>query len=111
MEQKSDSSRKYSLAKISKMYVKCMQQVGGNMPLLQVRDFPGDIYEEIKIEARRQHRTIAQQTIVLIKNGLGKENTEKEKRLQALERSRNRYVPEEVKQFDVVKSIHEDRNR
>jgi len=43
------------------------------MPLLQVRDFPADIYEQIKFEAKQQHRTIAQQTIVLIEDGLSKE--------------------------------------
>jgi hypothetical protein len=52
------------------MYIVCN---GGTMPLLQVRDFPADIYEEIKFKAKSQHRTIAQQTIVLIKDGLGKE--------------------------------------
>jgi hypothetical protein len=29
----------------------------------------------------------------------------------ALERSRNRVIPEEAKNFDFVKSIREDRNR
>jgi len=39
------------------------------MPLLQIRDFPQDIYEELTFEARRQNRTISQQTNVLIKKG------------------------------------------
>jgi hypothetical protein len=43
------------------------------MPLLQVRDFPADVYEEISFEAKRQNRTIAQQTIVLIQKGLDRE--------------------------------------
>jgi hypothetical protein len=81
------------------------------MPLLQVRDFPADIYEEIKYKAKSQHRTIAQQTIVLIKDGLEKEVSGRERRLRALERTRNRFVPEEAKDFDVVKAIREDRNR
>ncbi|WP_461247530.1 ribbon-helix-helix domain-containing protein [Treponema sp. R6D11] len=81
------------------------------MPLLQVRDFPGDVYEQIKFEAKRQHRTIAQQTVVLIKDGLEKEFSGRERRLAALERTRNRFIPEEAKDFDVVKSIREDRNR
>jgi hypothetical protein len=86
------------------MYIVCS---GGNMPLLQVRD----IYEEIKFEAKCQHRTIAQQTIVLIKDGLEKEISGQARRIRALERSRNRLVPEEAKDFDFVKSIREDRNR
>jgi hypothetical protein len=84
---------------------------GGIMPLLQVRDFPADIYEEIKFVAKCQRRTIAQQTIVLIKDGLEKEISNKERRLKALERTTNMFVPEEAKKFDVVKAIREDRNR
>ena len=81
------------------------------MPLLQVRNFPADIYEEIIFEAKQQNRTIAQQTIVLIKKGLGEEVSNKERRRRLLEEIRKNNVPEEVKAIDVVKWIREDRNR
>ena len=81
------------------------------MPLLQVRDFPADIYEEISFEARRQNRTIAQQTIVLIKKGLGEEISNKERRRLLLEEIRKNDIPEEVKAVDHVKLIREDRDR
>ena len=81
------------------------------MPLLQVRDFPADIYEEIIFDAKRQNRTIAQQTIVLIKKGLNEEVSNKERRRRLLERINSRVIPEEVKAIDVVKWIREDRNR
>ena len=81
------------------------------MPLLQVRDFPADVYEKIKYEATQQHRTIAQQTVVLIKRGLCEEGSNKERRRLLLEKIRKNDVPEEVKAVDVVKWIREDRNR
>jgi hypothetical protein len=81
------------------------------MPLLQVRDFPEDIYEEITLEARRQNRTIAQQTIVLIKKGLGDKNSNQERRRLAIERANSRIIPETVKSIDFVKLIREDRER
>jgi len=81
------------------------------MPLLQVRDFPADIYEEISFEAKRQNRTIAQQTIVLIKKGLGEEISLKEQRRRLLERINGRDIPESVKAIDPVKLIREDRDR
>jgi hypothetical protein len=81
------------------------------MPLLQVRDFPADIYEEITFEARRQNRTIAQQTIVLIKKGLGEEISNKERRRRLFEKIKSRNIPESVKAIDHVKLIREDRNR
>ena len=81
------------------------------MPLLQVRNFPADIYEEISFEAKRQNRTIAQQTIVLIKKGLGEEISLKEQRRRLLERINSRDIPESVKAIDPVKLIREDRDR
>jgi hypothetical protein len=81
------------------------------MPLLQVRDFPADIYEEITYEAKQQNRTIAQQTIVLIKKGLGEEISNKERRRRLLEKIKNRDIPESVKAIDHVKLIREDRDR
>lgn len=86
------------------------------MPLLQVRDFPREIYELIKIKAEQEHRSIAQQTIVLIKNGLEKDSSgtginTREHRQKILEGIKNIDIPKEAKNFDVVKSIREDRKR
>jgi hypothetical protein len=90
------------------MYIVCR---GETMPLLQVRDFPADIYEEISFDAKRQNRTIAQQTIVLIKNGLSEEISLKEQRRRLLEEIMKRDVPESAKAIDPVKLIREDRDR
>ena len=84
------------------------------MPLLQVRDFPQDIYNLLKIKAMLEHRSIAQQTTVMLKDALQKDlAAAKERRLRALERTRNRNknrkVPDEVKNFDIVKFIRESR--
>ena len=40
------------------------------MPALQVRDFPDDLYEQLKAYAASQHRSIAQQTIVAVEQML-----------------------------------------
>jgi len=81
------------------------------MPLLQVRDFPADVYEEITFEARRQNRTIAQQTVVLIKKGLGEAISNRERRRLALERTNAREIPPDAQSADYVKLVREDRNR
>lgn len=44
------------------------------MPALQVRDFPDDLYEELKDCAERNHRSIAQQTIVAVEEMLERQN-------------------------------------
>ena len=81
------------------------------MPLLQVRDFPPEIYEVISHEAKRENRTIAQQTVVLIKRGLGSEVSNQERRRILLDEMKKRDIPEEVKKIDHVKWIREDRDR
>ena len=81
------------------------------MPLLQVRDFPEDIYGEITFEARRQNRTIAQQTIILIKKGLGEEMSNKERRRLAVERTFSRSISQDVKAADYIQFVREDRDR
>jgi len=81
------------------------------MPLLQVRDFPQDIYEEITFEARKQNRTIAQQTIVLIKKGLQEEISNRERRRMAIEKTFSRSMPSNAKSADYVRLVREDRDR
>ena len=81
------------------------------MPLLQVRNFPDDIYEEISFEARRQNRTIAQQTVVLIKKGLDKEIPNQERRRLAIEKTGKRKIPENAKSLDYVELVRADRAR
>lgn len=44
------------------------------MPALQVRDFPEELYEQLKDCAKREHRSIAQQTVACVDwyvNGAG----------------------------------------
>ena len=81
------------------------------MPLLQVRDFPEDIYKKISIAARRQNRTIAQQVIVLLENSLGQQQSNIERRKQVLEKVKLYSVPEAAQKIDTVALIREDRNR
>jgi hypothetical protein len=59
---------------------------GGYMALLQVPDFPDDIYEDIIYEAQRGNRTIAEQTIALITRSLGEGLPNKERRHRLLEK-------------------------
>ncbi|MDR0349986.1 MAG: hypothetical protein LBH64_00340 [Coriobacteriales bacterium] len=40
------------------------------MPALQVRDFPADLYEDLRRRAKSEHRSVSQQTIVAIREHL-----------------------------------------
>jgi hypothetical protein len=81
------------------------------MPLLQVRDCPEDIYKKISLVAKKQNRTIAQQTIVLLEKGLGQEQPNIERRRQLLEKMDSRDIPQKIKDIDAVALIREDRDR
>jgi hypothetical protein len=79
------------------------------MPLLQVRDFPDDIYAEISYIARKQNRTIAQEVITLLKKGLEEETTNRERRRLTFERIKAREVPPEAREIDSAALIREMR--
>ena len=48
------------------------------MPALQVRDFPPEVYEELKACADEEHRSISQQALVAIEDFLARRKREKE---------------------------------
>lgn len=85
------------------------------MPLLQVRNCPEDVYAKIAGIAKKERRTIAQQTIVLLLRGLGQEQSNRERRRMVLERIAAHKIPESVREavnaMDDAKLIREDRNR
>jgi hypothetical protein len=82
-----------------------------DMPLLQVRECPEDIYKKIALVAKKQNRTIAQQVIVLLEKSLGQDQSNRERRKQLLEKIEGRKIQDEVKAIDAVKLIREDRDR
>jgi len=54
------------------------------MALLQVRGFPDDVYNDLALVAKREHRSVAQQTVVLLKSALGEQNQRKLRRQEFL---------------------------
>ena len=81
------------------------------MALLQVRNFPDTTYEVISHMAKKERRTIAQQTILLVEKGLANETTPRDRMIQALERTMVREVPDSMKDVDFAALIREDRER
>ena len=68
------------------------------MPALQVREFPDDIYEELKAAAAREHRSIAQQTIICVERFL-QEASARERKIDN-EGCRHRVTPRSSYQQD-----------
>ena len=50
------------------------------MPTIQIRNIPNDIYVQIQYLAEKEQRSIAEQTIILLKESLNNSNSNKNKR-------------------------------
>jgi plasmid stability protein len=54
------------------------------MPILQVRDLPEDVYAQLNYLAEKEHRSMAQETIVILKEGIVSRLGNKERRKKLL---------------------------
>ncbi|MFW6362358.1 MAG: Arc family DNA-binding protein [Spirochaeta sp.] len=54
------------------------------MPTLQVRDLPQELYNQLAFIAEKEHRSLAQETIILLKEGIESRLDNRERRKQLL---------------------------
>lgn len=81
------------------------------MPLLQVRDMPEDLYEKLAFIAKAENRSIAQETIVLLRQALNLTQERMARRKQVLEEI-SKLKLNKTDQFpDPADLIREDRDR
>jgi len=57
---------------------------GNNMALLQVRGCPDDVYDTLNSLAQREHGSVAQQTMILLRSALGEQEQRKARRQELL---------------------------
>lgn len=80
------------------------------MPSLQVRDLPNDIYTQLNYLAEKEHRSLAQETIVLLKEGIFTKLGNKDRRRELLENADHLNI--DGPSFpDPVELVREDRDR
>jgi hypothetical protein len=81
------------------------------MPLLQVRDIPQDLYEKLAQVAESENRSIAQETIVLLRKALNLTEERISRRKKVLDLIRKNKT-EGTNDFpDPVTLLREDRER
>ena len=80
------------------------------MAVLQIRDLPDHVYEKLKAEAAREHRSLAQQAVAVLERALSLEPSPKTRRERLVKELLARDVPQTPK-LDPVTSIREDRDR
>ena len=81
------------------------------MPLLQVRDMPEDLYEKLAFLAKAENRSIAQETIVLLRQALNLTQERMVRRKQVLEEISNLKLNKTDQFPDPAALICEDRDR
>lgn len=81
------------------------------MASLQIRDMPDDLYESLKLKAEKDHRSLAQQAIVLLSEALKVGGSDSSRRLEALKKIRSNKVETKSKDISIVELIQEDRGR
>jgi len=82
-----------------------------DMPLLQVRDVPEDLYERLSQIAEQDNRSITQETIVLLKKALNYKESRISRRKRILSEIRNDVIDESNNFPDPAILIREDRER
>lgn len=80
------------------------------MPTLQVRDLPEEVYTQLSYLAAKEHRSLAQETIVLLKEGIESKIGNMDRRRILLE-TRNFLGVKGMSIPDPVALVREDRER
>ena len=81
------------------------------MPLLQVRDFPSELYETISRVAQAENRSVPQQTIVLLKTALSITGERKTRRKAVLSEINDLNIKNTNSFPDPAQFTREDRDR
>jgi plasmid stability protein len=81
------------------------------MPSLQIRDMPEELYESLKAKAEKDHRSLAQQAIILLCEALNAGGRDSSRRARALVKIRSKKVQTRSKDINIVDLIREDRAR
>ena len=81
------------------------------MPLLQVRDIPEDLYEKLARTAEADHRSIAQETIVLLRKALNLKEERILRRKKLFEEIKKNKISNVDKFPSAADLIREDRER
>jgi plasmid stability protein len=81
------------------------------MASLQIRDMPEDLYKSLKLKAEKDHRSLAQQAIILLSEALNARGRDSIRRIEALRKIRSYKVQAKSKDISIIDMIQEDRRR
>ena len=80
------------------------------MPTLQVRDVPAEIYRQLSFLADKEHRSLTQEAIVILKEGIEVKLGDKSRRVEAIRKLEELGI-DGAGLPDPVALVREDRER
>jgi antitoxin FitA len=81
------------------------------MASLQIRDMPEELYESLKLRAEKDHRSLAQQALVLLSESLKSKGQNSTRRMDAIKKIQSNKILTKSKKIDIVNMIRKDRQR
>ena len=93
------------------MHIAVNLHTGGGIPLLQVRDMPEDLYKTLAEIAEQDNRSIAQETIYLLKKALNYKESRQSRRKRILTEIHSNPIKDVEALPDPAALIREDRER
>ena len=81
------------------------------MASLQVRELPDNIYHSLQKRAKEQHRSLAQEAVVVLARGLDLSVSNRKRRSLLVKAIEDNHIDLSVKQIDPVDLLREDRDR
>ena len=76
-----------------------------------MHDMPEDLYKSLKLKAKMEHRSLAQQAVILLGEALTARGRDSFRRIEALRKMRLHKVQTKSKDISIIDMIHEDRIR
>lgn len=89
----------------------CSMNKKQRTPSLQVREVSAEVYGTLLDRAKKEHRSLAQQTLATLERGLGIEEDRTQRRLGIIEAIRETDVADADQLPDPVTVVREDRER
>lgn len=78
---------------------------------LSLRDIPEELYQEIRILADRERRSINQQIVILLEHSVRQQKLLKVRSFERIDQTREMWAERVSIMSDSVRAIAEDRNR
>ncbi len=81
------------------------------MASLQVRELPENIYYSLQKQAKEEHRSLAQEAVVVLAKGLNLSISGRERREKLLRTIESNQVDRSITEIEPVDLLREDRDR